>query len=48
MAKSRAAKETGIKREKEYLKAKVGEKPRSRAAKIVEPDLEIAGVMASD
>lgn len=41
-----APKETGMNIEKEKLKAFMGDSPKNKAAKIVKPDLEIAGRIA--
>ena len=46
--KIKAPSEAGIKRQNEKLKAVIGDKPRSKPAKIVAPDRETPGRMASD
>ena len=46
ISKINAPKDAGIKRENEKLKASIGAKPTNKAAKIVEPERDMAGIMA--
>lgn len=46
-SRARAPKEAGINRQKEKLNASIGLSPNIRAAKMVEPDREMAGIMAN-